>query len=92
MSEGLVQQRKERVRWLKPAQFGGRLNGLESLRRKCSCPRDFQHQVIQVFRTTLSLEWWRHLEKFPQSRAHPAAEELDQVQGEAQAGKQEVLG
>lgn len=82
-------QRKERVRWLKPAQFGGRLNGLESLRRKCSCPRDFQHQaligkqrtseaakypvdvameyarlIIQVFRTTLSLEWWRHLEKF----------------------------
>ena len=49
---------------MKPAQFGGRLNGLESLRRKCSCPRDFQHQVIQVFRTTLSLEWWRHLEKF----------------------------
>ena len=79
-------QQKERVRWWKPAQFGGRLNGLESLRRKCSCPRDFQHEpllgkkktseaakydlaleyarlVIQVFRTTLNLEWWRHLEK-----------------------------
>ena len=81
-------QLKERVRWLKPAQFGGKLNGLESLRRKCSCPRDFQHQallgkrrtseaarypndlameyarlLIQVFRTTLNLEWWRHLEK-----------------------------
>ena len=62
------------------------MNGLESLRRKCSCPRDFQHEpllgkkktseaakydlaleyarlVIQVFRTTLNLEWWRHLEK-----------------------------
>ncbi|CAL1127083.1 unnamed protein product [Cladocopium goreaui] len=91
-------QRKERVRWLKPAQFGGRLSGLESLRRKCSCPRDFQHQVlvgkrrtsesarypndlameyarllIQVFRTTLNLEWWRHLEKY-----HRA--ELTQIQ------------
>ena len=78
-------QLKERTRWLKPAQFGGRLNGLESLKRKCSCPRDFQHQqllgkrrtsdaarypndlameyarlIIQVFRTTLNLEWWRH--------------------------------
>lgn len=91
-------QRKERVRWLKPAQFGGRLSGLESLRRKCSCPRDFQHQallgkrrtsesarypqdlameyarlLIQVFRTTLNLEWWRHLEKY-----HRA--ELTQIQ------------
>ena len=71
---------------------------LESLRRKCSCPRDFQHQVlvgkrrtsesarypndlameyarllIQVFRTTLNLEWWRHLEKY-----HRA--ELTQIQ------------
>ena len=80
-------QLKERVRWLKPAH-GGRLNGLEPLKRKCSCPRDFQHQallgkrrtseaarcpndlameyarlVIQVFRTSLNLEWWRHLEK-----------------------------
>lgn len=100
-------QRKERVRWLKPAQFGGRLNGLESLRRKCSCPRDFQHQalvgkrrtsesarypndlameytrlLIQVFRTTLNLEWWRHLEKFHRAEL-TAPEELDPVGGEA---------
>jgi len=99
--------RKERVRWLKPAQFGGRLNGLESLRRKCSCPRDFQHQalvgkrrtsesarypndlameyarlLIQVFRTTLNLEWWRHLEKFHRAEL-TAPEELDPVEGEA---------
>lgn len=100
-------QRKERVRWLKLAQFGGRLNGLESLRRKCSCPRDFQHQalvgkrrtsesarypndlameyarlLIQVFRTTLNLEWWRHLAKFHRAEL-TAPEELDPVEGEA---------
>ena len=82
-------QRKERNRWLKPTKFAGRLKGLESLHRKCSCPRDFKHQallgkrltsaaarypedlaleyarlVVQCFRTTLNLEWWRHLEKY----------------------------
>eukprot|EP00435_Cladocopium_sp_Y103_P014598 s616_g3.t1 len=82
-------QQKERVRWFKPAQFGGRLGGLEGLRRKCHCTRDFKHQplvgkertskagrypndlaleyaklVIQAWRVTLNLEWWRHLERF----------------------------
>eukprot|EP00435_Cladocopium_sp_Y103_P003941 s3474_g1.t1 len=39
-------QQRERVRWLKPAQFGGRLAGLESLRRKRNWLRDFRHESL----------------------------------------------
>eukprot|EP00435_Cladocopium_sp_Y103_P068083 s608_g31.t1 len=39
-------QLKLRTRWLKPAQFGGRLAGLESLSRRCQCPRDFRHEAL----------------------------------------------
>lgn len=45
-------QLKERVRWWKPAQFAGKLAGLESLRRKCPCPRDFKHQPLVGKRRT----------------------------------------
>ena len=39
-------QQKEKLRWFKPAIFGGRLDGLEALRARCSCPTGFRHQNL----------------------------------------------
>ena len=80
-------QMKERVRWFKPAKFGGLLAGLASLSRTCRCPQGFKHEtlvgkqrtaraakypwelclayaelVVKTFKTTINLEWWRHVE------------------------------
>ena len=39
-------QMKQLRRWWKMAQFGGRLEGLGSLKRKCSCAKGFKHQAL----------------------------------------------
>ena len=37
-------QQTEKVRWFKPGQFSGRLQGLTSLQRKCSCTKYYKHE------------------------------------------------
>ena len=39
-------QMTEKVRWFKPGQFGGRLEGLKSLKRSCSCPKYYKHESL----------------------------------------------
>eukprot|EP00435_Cladocopium_sp_Y103_P025058 s1947_g6.t1 len=39
-------QSKERTKWFKPGQLGGRLEGLTSLSRKCTCPKYFKHESL----------------------------------------------
>eukprot|EP00435_Cladocopium_sp_Y103_P058389 s307_g20.t1 len=39
-------QAKERTKWFKPGQIGGRLEGLPSLSRKCTCPKYFKHESL----------------------------------------------
>ena len=39
-------QMKQLRRWWKMAQFAGRLEGLGTLKRKCSCPKGFKHQAL----------------------------------------------
>ena len=39
-------QMKEQRRWWKMAQFAGRLEGLGTLRRKCSCIKGFKHEAL----------------------------------------------
>lgn len=39
-------QSKLKERWFKPAQWAGKLEGLERLRRKCNCPRWARHITL----------------------------------------------
>ena len=39
-------QKKERVRWFKPAMFAGLMSGLETLKKTCECPAGFQHEQL----------------------------------------------
>ena len=35
-----------RLKWFKPGKFVGRLDGLQTLSRKCGCPAGFRHQQL----------------------------------------------
>ena len=39
-------QMKLRTRWFKPAKFAGKLDGLPSLKRTCTCPSGFKHEAL----------------------------------------------
>eukprot|EP00435_Cladocopium_sp_Y103_P065114 s1794_g27.t1 len=39
-------QANERVKWFKPGQWAGCLQGLPSLSRKCTCPKFFKHEGL----------------------------------------------
>ena len=51
-------QASSRLKWFKPGKFVGRLGGLQSLSRKCSCPAGFKHQpLVGKERTELAAEY-----------------------------------
>eukprot|EP00435_Cladocopium_sp_Y103_P016550 s3307_g4.t1 len=39
-------QLTQRVRWYKPGQLAGKLDGLKSLARTCTCPKYYQHEKL----------------------------------------------
>ena len=39
-------QMKERTRSFKPGQWSGKLEGIHTLKRKCSCPKFYKHETL----------------------------------------------
>ena len=51
-------QTSSRLKWFRPGKFVGRMGGLQSLSRKCSCPSGFRHQqLVGKVRTEAAAEY-----------------------------------
>eukprot|EP00435_Cladocopium_sp_Y103_P048824 s861_g14.t1 len=55
-------QMTQRVRWFKPGQLAGKLDGLKSLGRTCTCPKYYQHEkLVGKERTSRAAKYPEHL-------------------------------